>query len=390
MPTALDYASELIEFDSVSSKSNVPVSEYVEYRLQQLKFEIERVEYTDGHGVAKVNVLGKLGSGTGGMAYFGHTDVVPALDWKFAEHGPFTPTVREGKLYGRGSTDMKGSIACMLAAVTELAGRPLQAPVYLCCTADEESGMHGAAQVQKNSQLFREIVQGHSRSIVGEPTSLDVVHGHKGGCSIEVTAHGIAAHSSSKSGVNANWKMIPFLAAMKQLNEELETDPKWQNTKFNPPTMTMNLGINDHNPAVNITAAKSICTIYFRAMPDINTDPILERIKSAAEANGLEYVLTFRATPFFRDPQTTFVQECLKFSAASQSRTVAYGTDAAHFYELENCVILGPGNIAQAHTHDEWIRLEDLAQGTQVYRSMLESWCLVPDGGQNPPQVALA
>jgi len=376
MPTALDIASELVEFDSVSSKSNVPVTEYVEYRLGQLKFDIERIDYLDEQGVAKANIIGKLGSGMGGMAYFGHTDVVPALNWKFSEHGPFTPTVREGRLYGRGSTDMKGSVACMLSAIFEIAHRPLRAPIYVCCTADEEAGMIGAEHVQQDSRLFREIVAGDSRSIVGEPTSLEVVHGHKGGCSLRITARGIAAHSSTTKGINANWKMIPFLAEMKDLYDELQTDPRWQNNDFDPPTMTLNLGINDSNPAMNITAAQSVCTVYFRAMPGINTDPILERIQAAARANDLEFIQSFRATPFYRDPHSPFVQECLNFSDRKQSRTVAYGTDAAHFHELKNCVIFGPGSIAQAHTFDEWIQLDDLARGTQTYRQMLEHWCV--------------
>lgn len=376
MPTALDIASELIEFDSVSSRTNVPVTEYVEYRLKQLKFDVERIDYIDEQGVAKANIMGKLGPGTGGLAYFGHTDVVPALNWKFTEHGPFTPTVRDGRLYGRGSTDMKGSVACMLAAAAEVSAQPLQAPLYICCTADEEAGMLGAEQVQKHSQMYREIVAGQSRSLVGEPTGLEVVHGHKGGCSLRITSRGIAAHSSTTKGVNANWKMIPFLAEMKRLYEEMETDPRWRNNQFDPPTMTMNLGINDHNPAMNITAAQSVCVVYFRAMPGINTDPILERIQKAAQAQGLEFVQIFRATPFYRDPQLPFVQECLEFSDLKRPRTVAYGTDAAHFHELKNCVVFGPGSILQAHTHDEWVQLEDLARGTEIYRRMIERWCL--------------
>lgn len=376
MPTALDYACELIEFDSVSSKSNVPVTECVEHWLRSLHFEIERVDYVDDRGIAKANVIGKLGSGTGGMAYFGHTDVVPAVNWKFTEHGPFTPRVRDGRLYGRGSTDMKGSIACMLAAISEISKQPLTAPVYFCCTADEESGMVGAEQVQKHSELFREMVAGESRSLVGEPTGLEVVHGHKGGCGLRITSWGRAAHSSTTKGINANLKMIPFLMEMKELYEELETDPRWKNPDFDPPTMTMNLGINDSNPALNITAAQSVCVLYFRAMPGINTDPIIARIQAAAAAHGLEFSQSFRATPFFRDPQSPFVKECLEFSTSKSSHTVAYGTDAARFQELKNCVILGPGDITQAHTQDEWVRLSDLEQGTATYRKMLERWCV--------------
>src|SRR5439155_9992763 len=113
---AQQYVSELIRFDSVSSKSNVPVTDYAERALKRRGSETERLEYDDAHGVRKACVVGKLGQGTGGLAYFGHTDVVPASPWFSDEHGPFEPTIQAGRLYGRGSCDMKGSVACMLAA----------------------------------------------------------------------------------------------------------------------------------------------------------------------------------------------------------------------------------------------------------------------------------
>lgn len=376
MSTPVKIASELIEFDSVSSVSNVSITDCLEERLKRLHFETERVDYVDDRGVPKSNVIGKLGSGTGGVAYFGHSDVVPALNWKFTEHGPFTPTIKDGYLFGRGSTDMKGSVACMLAAIEQIAPESLKAPIYFCCTADEETGMQGAQHVQERSQLFREIVAGQSRSVVGEPTGMEVVYGHKGGCGLRITARGIAAHSSTNKGVNANWKMIPFLQEMAELHQELESDPQWQNPEFDPPTTSMNLGINDSNPAMNITAAQSVCILYFRAMPGLDADQILERIRNAAARHGLEFEQVFRATPFYRDPASLFIQECLEFSSNPVPRTVAYGTDAARFHELERCVIMGPGHIAQAHTYDEWVRIEDLENGTATYRAMLERWCL--------------
>src|SRR5262245_3862633 len=110
---ALSYACRLVGFDSVSRRSNADVSDAVEHILRELGFEIERLEYDDNRSVRKVCVVGKKGPGSGGLAYFGHTDVVPADPWFSTEHGPFTPTVRDGRLYGRGACDMKGSVACM-------------------------------------------------------------------------------------------------------------------------------------------------------------------------------------------------------------------------------------------------------------------------------------
>ena len=135
--------------------------------------------------------------GGGGLAYFGHTDVVPAINWFTEEHGPFVPAVQEGKLYGRGACDMKGSVASMLAAAERFEAAELKQPVYVACTADEEIGYGGAIQVKETSRFYREMVEAQTRTIVGEPTLLDVVYAHKGGCSFEATARGESAHSST-------------------------------------------------------------------------------------------------------------------------------------------------------------------------------------------------
>src|SRR6266436_5635381 len=108
---ALDYAKGLIRFDSISRSSNAAVTDFAEKSLRELGFATERLEYDDAQGVKKACVVGKKGDGTGGLAYFGHTDVVPADRWFSTEHGPFEPTVKDGRLYGRGSCDMKGSVA---------------------------------------------------------------------------------------------------------------------------------------------------------------------------------------------------------------------------------------------------------------------------------------
>ncbi|MGH7201381.1 MAG: M20/M25/M40 family metallo-hydrolase, partial [Planctomycetaceae bacterium] len=273
---ALDFAQALVAHESVSALSNAPVSDYVEDMLQKLSFDIERIEYKDAAGVRKVNVIGKKGSGTGGLAYFGHTDVVPADDWFSDEHGPFTPAVRDGRLYGRGSCDMKGSIACILAAAVQFSTSELQRPIYITCTADEEIGYGGAREVAARSRLYREMVDGNAHGIIGEPTRLEVVHAHKGTYGFHATSRGRAAHSSTTAGINANLKMIPFLVEMKAIHDETLTSPEWRNDEFDPPVISWNIGINDHTRAVNITAPQSVCTVYFRPMPGQDADGLID------------------------------------------------------------------------------------------------------------------
>src|SRR5712691_7616674 len=129
MMDAVEYAKRLIQFDSVSRTSNVAVTDFVEQTLSELGFATERLEYDDALGVRKACVIARKGSGTGGLAYFGHTDVVPADRWFSTEHGPFEPTVKNGRLYGRGSCDMKGSVASMWAAAAKVADERLERPL---------------------------------------------------------------------------------------------------------------------------------------------------------------------------------------------------------------------------------------------------------------------
>jgi acetylornithine deacetylase len=376
MTNAVEYATRLVAVPSVSVQSNSNVSKVVESILRDLQFQIEFQEFLDPAGVPKVNVIGKLGTGTGGLAYFSHTDVVPADTWSIRDHGPFEPTVRGDRLYGRGSCDMKGSIACMLAAAKQLQGQTLREPLYVVCTADEEVGFHGARHVVDHSPLYREMVAGKSRAIIGEPTELSVVHAHKGIFGFRAISHGKAAHSSTRDGVNANVAMIPFLAEMKLIHDETRTDPRWLNVEFEPPWNSWNIGINDLNCAVNITAPRSVCTVYFRPMPGQQPEELVNRARLAAERCGLEFHLECQGQPLAGDPQSEFVRETLKISGESHSKAVSYGTDGVMFTELKDIIVFGPGSIQQAHRDDEWISLEQLDRGTELYGRLVQRWCI--------------
>jgi acetylornithine deacetylase len=373
---ALEYAKQLCSFESTSVLSNVAVTDHVQQTLQRLGFQTERLEFDDRNGVRKACVVGKKGAGTGGMAYFGHTDVVPADPWFTTDFGPFQPTVIGDRLYGRGTCDMKGSIACMLAAAEQFSASTLKRPVYVTCTADEEIGYGGAAKVASSSHLFREMVAGDAHGIIGEPTKLDVVYAHKGVCGFMATSRGRAAHSSTREGVNANLKMIPFLVEMKRIHDETEVDPAWMNPEFDPPTICWNIGINDHTKAVNITPPQSVCTVYFRPMPGQNGNLLIERARAAAERCGLEFEVRSQAQPVYMPPDSPFVREVLEIAGQKSTRTVAYGTDGAMLTDLKKMLVLGPGDIAQAHTHDEWIALDQLQHGTDLYARLIRHWCV--------------
>jgi len=373
---SLAFLNQLIPFPSVSSASNADVSRWAEQQLQALGFTTEWLEYTDPAGVTKVCVSGQKGPQTGrGLAYFCHTDVVPVGSWSFPNSGPWEPLQTDDRLYGRGSCDMKGSLACMLAAAENTLQATLTSPLGIVCTADEEVGLRGAKHLVEHSAMYRSMVDCQSRAIIGEPTLLDVVHAHKGGRAMKVTSHGIAAHSSTGKGVNANMAMIPFLTEMYQLCQEIDGNAMYTDDRYDPPTINLNLGINDHTHALNITPAQSVCTVYFRTMPSVDSDALAQRIQQTAERCGLDFEIMFAGDPVFTDPESAFIHELLPLTDRQQSRTVAYGTDGSCFSELNDIVVLGPGDIRQAHTDDEWISLEQLAQGTELYTKLIHHWC---------------
>ena len=372
---SLEHLKELVAFESTSVLSNVGIADHIEETLQKLEFTIERIEYEDSAGVPKVNVIGKKGEGTGGMAYFGHIDVVPADPWFSKEHGPFTPTVKGDRLYGRGSCDMKGSVACMLAAAGRFSRAELKKPLYVACTADEEIGFGGATQIAARSEFFREMVEGDANGVIGEPTMLEVVYEHKGAYGIRAVSHGRAAHSSTRKGLNANLAMIPFLAEMKKIHEETESNPAWQNDEFDPPTLSWNIGINDHTKAINVTPPQSICTVNFRPMPGQDAEVLVERARRAAEKCGIEFETFMRGDPLYVDPDSDFVREVLRLAGKQTPKTVSYGTDGTMLTALKKLVVFGPGDIAQAHTHDEWITLDQLRTGSEMYARLIRHWC---------------
>ncbi len=378
---ALDQVQELVSLASPSHVSNREISDYIAQRLDGLGFDVQRVEYQDASNITKVNIVARRGqppalSDARGLAYFAHSDVVPADMWIGPNAGPFHPAVYDDRLYGRGSCDMKGSIACMLTAIERLDSMQLSAPCYFVCTADEEVGYLGVREVVARSPLYREMVQRQTRVLIGEPTRLEVVYAHKGICGFRVTSCGEAAHSSTRLGMNANLAMIPFLQEMKTIHDETELRTEWQNDEFDPPTLSWNIGINDHTKVVNMKPARSVCTVFFRPLPGVDHDTFIQRSVASAERHGLELQMTVRGDAVYTEPSNPLVLEALDLAERDVPKTVSYGTDGGELSEFRDRIVCGPGDIAQAHTDDEWIALDQLAAGTDLFEKFLRRWCL--------------
>lgn len=371
----VSLTKSLVAYPSESQTSNVEVTQYIAGVLSQLGFHIEEVPYADEAGVAKLSIVGKLGTGAGGLALMSHDDVVPANPADGWHRDPYAPYEADDKLYGRGSCDMKGPLAASICAAARFKAADLAAPLYIVVTADEEVHAVGAQKVAAHSKLFAEASTGCG--IICEPTGLRVVHAHKGSLAIQVTAKGRPAHTSTLKGINANLKMIPFLVEMKQFNDQVLSASRYRNEEFAPPHSEWCIGINDHNRATNISPAQSICTLNYRPMPGIDVDDLIDKTRKSAQKHGLDFALKHRGEPLYTAVEAPLVRTALDLTGHRKPTTVAYGTDGMAFAEkMKQMIVLGPGNIAQAHTANEWIKTDQLRASVDLYARFIEHICV--------------
>lgn len=380
LQTSIETLQDLIRFPSVSSASNEAVVDRVSDRLQSLGFEIEKTVYDD-NGERKANLIARrdplashYGAATGGLAYFCHTDVVPVIDWTGPGGDPFSAVVANERVYGRGSCDMKGSLASMMSAAGRVSVSEQIAPLWIVCTADEEIGFAGARHLVKHSPAYREIVASQPVSIIGEPTSLTVVHAHKGIVGFKITSQGRAAHSSIDQGINANEAMVPLLQTLLEIKRRTVSETKYLDTRFDPPHLSWNFGVSDGCSAINITPGRSVAWVSLRTMPEIDGADLIDVVRQRAESLGLEFQCIKGGKPFWIDPHASCIR-MLRELTGSDPKTACYATDGGEFTELKNRVVLGPGDIAQAHTTDEWISVAQIEKGAELYAQAIRRWC---------------
>ncbi len=374
----LQLAQDLIRQDSVTSGSNRACAELLQQMLQDRGFEVICHPYRDVYGSEKLSLSAiRLGSAKQdtGPAFLAHSDVVSVDGWRaFNGCGPFDAIVDSEKLWGRGACDMKGPIACALAAIDQVDPHSQTAPIYFFVTGDEECGMVGAQLLVQQCPIYRRMVQSQSVGIITEPTQLRVVNSHKGGCQFTVTAHGIAAHSSTSEGLNANWQLIPWLTYLHEVKQRIDTDPALRNEAFQPATLSMNVVLKNQPTAYNITVGLASCCVFIRTMPQTAWQALVDELTKRAREMELEVSAVAALSPVHTPADRPIVQTALQICAQDRPDAVSYATDGCRFCDLSNMIVLGPGNIAQAHRCDEWIALEQLRKGTEVYRQLIQHY----------------
>ena len=371
----------LVAFPTVSRDSNLPLIDWVE-------------DYLQGHGVAahrvwnedrtKASLYAQIGPGVeGGVVLSGHTDVVP-VDGQLWSSDPWTVTERDGRLYGRGTCDMKGFVALALAAVPLARAAALKRPLQLALSYDEELGCTGAPPMI--AEMARTLPRA-AAVIVGEPSRFSVVTGHKGGTGFKVHVKGFEVHSSLiHTGVSAIMAAAPLIDFANRVNAANAAKPPATLAQmFDPPWTTLHVGMIQGGTAHNITAADCRFSCEIRVVPGEDIEDWVTALEGqVAQAVAVMQAIRpetgiamerFFSVPPLR-PETDGAAEALarRLTGDNATHVVSYGTEAGQFQaEGYSAVVCGPGDIAQAHQPDEYLELSEFDAGWAFMQRLVAS-----------------
>ncbi|MEM9147722.1 MAG: acetylornithine deacetylase [Pseudomonadota bacterium] len=383
--TPEEMLARLVSFPTVSRDSNLPLIHFVQDYLAALGVESRLVPNDDG---TKANLYAQIGPAEpGGIVLSGHTDVVP-VDGQPWTTDPFVLTEKTNRLYGRGTCDMKGFSANVLAAVPEMLAAGLKRPVQIALSYDEEVGCLGAPFMIAE---MRETLPPAAAVIVGEPTSMRVVSRHKGVNTLNTHVRGYEVHSSlvhtGVSAVMTAARLITWCEERMAENREMaEANPDPVGGLFEPPFTTLHVGTVEGGTASNITAKDCRFSIDIRNLPTESAEEWIARyrahcveVEAVMRAIRPEAAITVEErsrTPGCRkEPDDRAVAEHLARSLTGDNgeHVVAYGTEAGQFQDAGySAVICGPGSIEQAHQADEFIEKSQLAEGRRFISRVIE------------------
>lgn len=381
--TAREILEKLVGFPTVSRDSNLDCVDWIEDYLARHGVPSRRVWNEDR---TKASIYANVGPGVaGGVALSGHTDVVP-IDGQDWTSDPFVLTERDGKLYGRGATDMKGFDALALAAVPLALERGVSRPLQIAFSYDEEVGLLGAPPLAAD---MRAHLPPAAAVIVGEPSMMRPVTGHKGGRGYDIVVTGFEVHSSIiHEGVSAIMEAARLVGWANERNaENRAAAPSPLAAVFDPPWTTFHVGKIQGGTAHNITAGSCSLFLEFRMVPGEDLQDWDRRFRdevSRIEADmravrpeaGIKVLQGFDAPPLV--PEQDGAAEALvrRITGDNGTHVVSYGTDAGHFQARGySTVVCGPGDIAQAHQADEFITVEQFEAGGRFLERVVDTLC---------------
>ena len=367
MTATLDILDRLISFDTVSSKSNISLIQFVQTYLMERGFRVELIPDNDA---AKSGLYAEIGPAGEGVLLSAHTDVVPT-DGQNWSRDPFRLTREVGRVYGRGTTDMKGFVASVMALADRAAQAELKEPIKIALSYDEEVGCVG---IQKMLDRLAPMI-GHPRAcIVGEPTEMTVAIGHKGKAALKAVCHGQSGHSAlAPNFVNALHLATDFVSELNQLQDDYRRNGA-HDVAYSIPYTTIHVGKLSGGTVLNIVPDRAELTFEYRHLSADRAVDILAQIESASRRVEATYtpfwsgarieVNQYNAYPGLdvseRSSAVTLAQ---KLVLRNDTTKVAFGTEAGFFDELGiPTIVCGPGSMAdQGHKPDEYVTLDQLA-----------------------------
>ncbi|MBS7589439.1 acetylornithine deacetylase [Ancylobacter defluvii] len=371
----LRLLTDLIGFQSVSAVSNLPVIDYIAAYLAQHGIDSRRIPNAAGD---KASLLATIGpADRPGLALSAHTDVVPVegQDWSSP---PFTATIRDGRLYGRGSSDMKGFLATVLAAVPDFVRHATARPVHLCFSYDEEIGCAGAPDLVAATAT---LPVPPALCLVGEPSSLKVARAHKGKFANRLVITGKGGHSAlphrAANAVAAAAKIVVGLEAIGASLTAI-TD-----AAFEPPYTTVHVGSLRGGGALNLVPDRAVLEYEVRTIPGADAagirariDALVAEVRAGLKAQAAEADITVEPISAYPGLDTPAgLPAAAKLARLTDCNeapiTLAYGTEAGLYDEAGIATLVcGPGDIARAHKADEWIGLDELASAERLMRRL--------------------
>ena len=363
-----DILADLISFPTVSPDSNLDMINYIAEYLHGLGARVDL--FPDPTG-AKANLFATLGPDTdGGIMLSGHSDVVPVTDQTWSSD-PFKMQARDGRLYGRGTCDMKGFIAATLSMAPFYASQKLHKPVHFAFNHDEESGCFGALA------LVRELKKRQIKpaiAIIGEPTEMRIIEGHKGSCEYTTRFTGLEGHGSAPDlGVNAAEYAVRFVARLMELREHLKNRAP-TDSRFEPPWTTLSVGRISGGVAHNVIVGKAEVDWEMRPvqaadlafvnynMQQYIHDTLIPAMRQVYPAADISTEIIAEICGLDPMPENAARQLVSELTGANSADLVAFGTEAGLFQGLGlSAVVCGPGSIAQAHKPDEYVALDQLS-----------------------------
>ena len=361
----------LVALPCLPGQPNAAMAERITGQLAGMGVPVHRLPGPEGD---RVNLFASIGPvDQPGIVLSGHMDVVPATGQAWTSD-PFHLAARDGRLYGRGTTDMKGFLACMIAAVPLFQARRLNRPVHLAFSYDEEIGCRGVPHLIAALPGLVTLPQG---AIIGEPSGMQPVLSHKGKLAVEVALTGRAAHSSQPDkGVNALYAAAALASAVERAAEGLARHGT-RDPRFDPDHSTLVAGVMQAGTAVNIIPDRATLSLEVRSIPGEDATSILDPILAQAEALVAEgRALSCTVTELARYPAlppeaATLAALLADWTGQPTRQAVSYGTEAGLFHAAGiPSVICGPGDIARAHRPDEYITAAEL-QGCMAMLSRL-------------------